>query len=61
MNDNTVLDFGQYSGTKLANVPAEWLLWYYNDSDRLNTKLIDYIEDNLDVLRKEINTKKLPE
>ncbi len=61
MNDNTVLDFGQYSGTKLANVPAEWLLWYYNDSDRLNTELIDYIEDNLDVLRKEINTKKLPE
>lgn len=61
MNDNTVLDFGKYSGTKLANVPAEWLLWYYNDSDRLNTELIDYIEDNLDVLRKEINTKKLPE
>lgn len=61
MNDNTVLDFGQYAGTKLANVPAEWLLWYYNDSDRLNTELIDYIEDNLDVLRKEINTKKLPE
>lgn len=61
MNDNTVLDFGQYAGTKLANVPAEWLLWYYNDSDRFNTELVEYIEDNLDVLKKEMNTKKLPE
>lgn len=50
MDDNSIMPFGKHKGTKLANVPAGDLIWYY-DQGWLRDELKKYVEDNLDVLR----------
>lgn len=46
------MPFGKHKGTKMANVPADYLLWLYGqECDRI---IKDYIKDNLDVLSIEI-------
>jgi len=60
-NDSTPMPFGKHVGTKLENVPADYLLWMYdNIKEKHVTKrsfnekeLLKYIEDNKDVLIKE--------
>lgn len=54
VDDNTVMWFGKYEGTKLANVPASYLLWLYR-GDKAYGDLKAYIEDNLQVLESEVN------
>lgn len=49
MDDNTVITFGKYKGTKLANVPAWWLIWWYDE----NKPLMNYIRENREGLEKE--------
>lgn len=49
-NDNTPMPFGEYKGRKLANVPANRLIWYYNNYENLDPKLKQYIEDNMNML-----------
>jgi uncharacterized protein (DUF3820 family) len=54
LTDESPMPFGKYKGTKLANVPASYLIWlYYNGLNPGSLK--DYITDNLDVLKDEIN------
>ena len=53
LNDDSIMSWGKYKGTKLGNVPAEYLMWLY-DNDKCNKAVKDYIEDNLDVIRVEI-------
>ncbi len=53
LNDDSYMLFGKYKGIKMANVPADYLLWLY-DNNKCNKDVKDYIEDNLDVLRFEI-------
>jgi hypothetical protein len=57
LTDNSILHFGkQHRGSKLANVPASYLLWIY-DNCQLPADLKKYIEENKDVLQAE--TKKI--
>lgn len=49
LNDNSTMAFGKFKGDKLANVDSGWLLWWYNQ----NKPLMDYIEDNMEILKKE--------
>lgn len=55
--DDTVIDWGQHKGTKLANIPAKDLLWYYDQDWFKKSKkpeyiaLKAYIEDNMDFLK----------
>ena len=49
MDDNTVLKFGKYKDEKLANVPAWWLIWYYEE----NAPLMNYIREHRAQLEKE--------
>lgn len=49
MNDDSIIQFGKYKGYKLANIPAWWLLWYYDQ----NKPLMDYIEENRELLEQE--------
>ena len=51
-NDSTLMPYGEHTGTKLANVPADYLLWLY-DKDKASAPLREYIEYNMDVLRQE--------
>lgn len=52
--DETLMPFGKHQGTKLANVPDEYLIWLYHEMKRggMTTDkraLIAYIEENIDI------------
>lgn len=61
MDDNSIMPFGAHKGKNLANVPASYLLWLKeqiepkapNKRSLTEKLLLDYIEDNMDVLKKE--------
>lgn len=51
LTDNSILNFGKkYKGYKLANVPADYLIWIYENLT-LPENLKTYIKANLDVLK----------
>lgn len=45
---------GKYRGTKMEDVPAEHLIYIY-DNDLCSEDVADYIEDCIEVLNMEIN------
>lgn len=54
--DDTIMPFSDYKGRTLANVPSEYLIWFYNTFNRGDLfgdykKLYDYIVENKDVLK----------
>lgn len=51
--DESLMPFGIHKGEKLANVPASYLFSLYC-GDRCRGDLKDYIEDNLDVIKFEM-------
>lgn len=53
LTDNDRMPFGKYKNEKMANVPASYLMWLYNEN-KCSKEVRDYIEDNLDVLKEEI-------
>lgn len=52
LTDNSLMPFGKYKGDKLANVPAAYLLWAF-DNLTLQPNLKRYIEKNKDALLQE--------
>lgn len=50
--DKTLMPFGKYKGTALANVPATTLLWYWENIN-LSPPMKEYIQENLDALKQE--------
>lgn len=56
MNDESIMPFGKYKGEKLANVPPDYLLWLF-DNGKCYGEVRQYIEDNLEVLKSEIEYK----
>lgn len=54
MNDESIMPFGSHKGKKLANVPAEYLLYIY-ENYQLYSNLKQYIEDNLEVIKSQID------
>lgn len=57
LHDDSPMPFGKYKGDKMANVPASYLMWLY-DENKCNKEVRDYIEDNLDVIKDEIKRKR---
>ncbi|MDR1223260.1 MAG: DUF3820 family protein [Tannerella sp.] len=53
LTDSSLMPFGRYKGEKMANVPARYLMWLY-DNKKCNDDVKGYIEDNMDVLKAEI-------
>ena len=55
--DKTPIFFGKHKGTKLANVPANYLLWLFDTSEQgtrmFDQKLAAYIKANLQCLKME--------
>ena len=43
MDDNTIITFGKYRGSKLSNIPSSYLLWLYNEG-KCYGELKEYIE-----------------
>jgi len=52
LTDQSLMPFGKFKGDKLANVPAWYLLWIY-DNMMLQDNLKKYIKDNRQVLEQE--------
>lgn len=51
--DKTLMPFGKHKGTALANIPANSLIWYYENT-QLSAPLKIYIEENMDALKAEV-------
>ena len=52
LTDESLMPFGKYKGTKMANVPATYLLWLFNN-ELENGNVKDYILANMQGLRQE--------
>lgn len=52
MKDTDKMPFGKHQGTAMANVPADYLLWLY-DQGLKPGEVKKYIEDNMAGLKKE--------
>ena len=52
LTDNSPMPFGLHKGEKMANVPADYLLWLYH-SNKCNAEVRAYIVENMDVLNEE--------
>ena len=54
LTDESILDFGsKFKGKRLIDVPASYLLFVYENNYNTGIPLRCYIEDNLDVLKKQ--------
>lgn len=53
MKDTDKMPFGKFAGTAMINVPASYLLWLYGEG-KVNKEVKLYIEENMDVLKKEV-------
>lgn len=53
LKDTDKITFGVHKGKALANVPAHYLLFIYENGYRMPDELKKYIEENKEVLLKE--------
>ncbi len=58
MDDNSIMPFGKHKGKRLVDVPADYLLWCYENLTNLSKDLKEYIEGNKDFLEDEFRNKK---
>ncbi len=61
LTDESIMPFGKHKGKEMANVPASYLLWIYDEWTLPNPRfgfahqeVKAYIEENLEVLKKEV-------
>lgn len=61
LTDDTPMPFGvKHRGTKMANVPASYLMWIYESVERdyYSQPVINYIKENMDAIKLELNKSK---
>ncbi len=49
LTDNDIMPFGKYKGEKMANVPADYLVWLY-ENEKCFGEVKEYINKNIDTL-----------
>jgi len=59
LTDDSLMPFGAYKGKKMEDVPAEYLLYIF-DNKKCTAEVKQYIIENEDVLEMEIEKSKLP-
>ncbi len=58
LSDSDLMPYGKYKDTPMGEVPADYLLWLY-ENNKVNGHVARYIEENLDTLKMQIaNSKK---
>ena len=57
MDGKSIMTFGKHKGEKMANIPADYLLWLF-DNNKCFGDLLTYIRANEDNLRKEVENGK---
>lgn len=60
MDDNSIMPFGKYKGQKLANVPADYLIWLKENNKRNvgNSEVMDYIQENIEILKQDAKSRR---
>lgn len=53
LTDKSPMPWGKHKGTAMANVPANYLIWCY-ENNKCDGPVKVYIEDNLELLKKEV-------
>jgi uncharacterized protein (DUF3820 family) len=53
LDDNSIMPYGKYKGRKLADVPADYLLWMYSEG-KLFAALEEYVEENMEAIKSNI-------
>lgn len=61
LKDTDIFPWGKFKGVKMANVPASYLMYLKGEIEReapnkrsaTSSAILEYINDNLDVLAKE--------
>ena len=53
LTDDSIMPFGKYIDTKMANVPASYLKYRY-DTDICYGEVKEYIKENLDIITKQV-------
>jgi uncharacterized protein (DUF3820 family) len=56
LTDESKMPFGVHKGKNMADVPASYLLWLY-ENNKCSGEVKEYIKDNLDVIKVEIERK----
>lgn len=59
MTDESLMPFGKFKGRALANVPAHYLLWVYENVPNLGVSFKAYLQSNMDAIKQEIRNSKL--
>jgi len=57
LDDEDEMPYGVHQGEKMGDVPAEYLIWLY-ENNRCSGKVKAYIYENLDFLTLQIKQKK---
>lgn len=57
LKDSSIMWFGKHKGKALESVPADYLLWLHREG-KCPPNLKKYIEENKDVLEKELKRKR---
>jgi len=60
LNDESPMPYGHYKGVKMANVPAGYLLWLW-DNEKCSSGVFEYVRDNWEVLIQEVKRQKREE
>lgn len=53
LTDTCPMPLGKYAGVPMQEVPASYLLWYQDNAKAPNRAVIEYVKDNMEVLKKE--------
>jgi uncharacterized protein (DUF3820 family) len=53
LHDQSIMPWGMHKGKKMANIPARYLLYLYNNGCS-DPHVRAYINENLDALRQEV-------
>lgn len=57
--DESIMPFGRYQGKKMEDVPASYLIWMWDEGNKINdSRVREYVLENLDVLRKQVEETK---
>jgi|GEM_PF-1291074 len=52
LTDDSIFEYGrQYKGKKMSEVPDEYLVWVYNKAKGVPRNIIEYIVDNMAVIK----------
>jgi uncharacterized protein (DUF3820 family) len=51
--DTDAMPFGKYKGTLMEDVPASYLFWLWTHADVKDSRVSEYIRQNLDCLKEE--------